>query len=463
MATSLAALTRAERVSWCGQELGKLLRCDSDAQGRGSRKGDWDGIPRHEHIKEGCRLLRDAPEWHEALVRGLSGVMTSERRDVAVYVAPTGPGRGLVLEIRRWGAPLGEVELLLFQLIALELLPLLAPDAQVLGHSPPREAELLALIVSGASEGDMCAHWGISKHTLRKHVQSLYRRFGVQGRAELLNIRAIRETFAVPFESQAVPGLPHLTARQREIVRRAADGASEKEIAAEFGLSPHTVHDALKLVHRKLGVRSRAELVALVQSDRVPDDPGPRLRHEMPSTCAPSPACSSKESMDFWLSPRRSLSVRRVGDLLLLASGNQATITDEEWAPFVQHILAHYRTRMPDCVLLYSPTQMISKVQRAEWVEAFHASDTGHMCRCALVTRSRRVRAIAAFVRWTRRASTELRAFAPGLERKALGWLAERTSFDVDGALRLLSEDVENLVAANVESHEGEAPGIHLR
>lgn len=55
--------------------------------------------------------------------------------------------------------------------------------------------------------------------------------------------------------------LDALTAREREVVERLRTGASNKEIAAQLFLSPHTVGNHLRHVYRKLGVHSRAELL----------------------------------------------------------------------------------------------------------------------------------------------------------------------------------------------------------
>ena len=51
---------------------------------------------------------------------------------------------------------------------------------------------------------------------------------------------------------------PRLTSVLRGLLR----GLSEKEVAAELRLSPHTTHDYVKMLYRKLGVRSRGELLA---------------------------------------------------------------------------------------------------------------------------------------------------------------------------------------------------------
>ena len=53
-----------------------------------------------------------------------------------------------------------------------------------------------------------------------------------------------------------------LTAREQAVLERLALGLSVREIADEIGRSPHTVHDHVKSLHRKLNASSRGELVA---------------------------------------------------------------------------------------------------------------------------------------------------------------------------------------------------------
>jgi DNA-binding CsgD family transcriptional regulator len=62
-----------------------------------------------------------------------------------------------------------------------------------------------------------------------------------------------------------------LTTREREVVRAIARGASTPEIAAELFLSAHTVRDYIKSVFDKVGVNSRAELVAKLFADHYAD------------------------------------------------------------------------------------------------------------------------------------------------------------------------------------------------
>ena len=52
-----------------------------------------------------------------------------------------------------------------------------------------------------------------------------------------------------------------LTQREAEILALLAEGLSVNQIAERLGRSPYTVHDHVKSLHRKLGVRRRAALV----------------------------------------------------------------------------------------------------------------------------------------------------------------------------------------------------------
>lgn len=53
-----------------------------------------------------------------------------------------------------------------------------------------------------------------------------------------------------------------LTQREQVILQHLLLGKSVREIAEELGRSPHTVHDHVKSLHRKLNASSRGELVA---------------------------------------------------------------------------------------------------------------------------------------------------------------------------------------------------------
>jgi DNA-binding CsgD family transcriptional regulator len=60
-----------------------------------------------------------------------------------------------------------------------------------------------------------------------------------------------------------------LTRRERELLILLARGCSYAEIAAQLGISPHTVGSHVKNCYRKLGARSAAHALARALELRV--------------------------------------------------------------------------------------------------------------------------------------------------------------------------------------------------
>lgn len=83
-----------------------------------------------------------------------------------------------------------------------------------------------------------------------------------------------------PTEWRALAAGLGLSPRECGIVRCVFDGASEKRIAEQLGLSPHTVHTYLWRIYRKLHVQSRQELLVRVFAEFRSLAParGPRQR-----------------------------------------------------------------------------------------------------------------------------------------------------------------------------------------
>jgi len=83
-----------------------------------------------------------------------------------------------------------------------------------------------------------------------------------------------------------------LTASEQRVARLAADGLTNREVAAQLFMSPKTVEANLARVYRKLGIRSRAELgsrlegAARVPVQRLGDD---RLCRRPTSGARPGP------------------------------------------------------------------------------------------------------------------------------------------------------------------------------
>lgn len=72
-----------------------------------------------------------------------------------------------------------------------------------------------------------------------------------------------------------------LTARERAILRLAAQGRSNPEIAETLGITHGTVRNHISNIYAKLGVDSREAAVRAAQSLRELPKPGTSLRHEL--------------------------------------------------------------------------------------------------------------------------------------------------------------------------------------
>lgn len=79
----------------------------------------------------------------------------------------------------------------------------------------------------------------------------------VQGVIALLSHRAV-----LAFGNEPSSTVNRLTPREQQVLDQLALGKSVREIAEELARSPHTVHDHVKSLHRKLNASSRGELVA---------------------------------------------------------------------------------------------------------------------------------------------------------------------------------------------------------
>ena len=60
-----------------------------------------------------------------------------------------------------------------------------------------------------------------------------------------------------------------LSRRQRDVLHQLLRGMSEKEVARELGVSPHTVHTHVKRLYTEFNVTSRGELLALFVDQRA--------------------------------------------------------------------------------------------------------------------------------------------------------------------------------------------------
>ncbi len=75
-------------------------------------------------------------------------------------------------------------------------------------------------------------------------------------------LRAVAHRAQKAFGAEPISANRMLTPREQEVLSRLALGESVKEIAIRLDRSPHTVHDHVKALHRKLQASSRGALIA---------------------------------------------------------------------------------------------------------------------------------------------------------------------------------------------------------
>ena len=113
----------------------------------------------------------------------------------------------------------------------------------------------------------------LSNSVTRRRVAALLRADGevaLVGTAEDADL-VVSERVVATGAPGAVAQGGALTARELEVLRLVARGLSNKEIAADLGITTHTVKYHLAAVLEKLGVRSRTEAVSLgVRKGLVP-------------------------------------------------------------------------------------------------------------------------------------------------------------------------------------------------
>jgi DNA-binding CsgD family transcriptional regulator len=83
-------------------------------------------------------------------------------------------------------------------------------------------------------------------------------------------------TYAVsPKQPPELAALQTLSETQRRVLDLLLTGLAEKEVACKLDISPHTVHNHVKEIYRRMDVNSRAELLVLfVSESKLQDKPG---------------------------------------------------------------------------------------------------------------------------------------------------------------------------------------------
>jgi FixJ family two-component response regulator len=124
------------------------------------------------------------------------------------------------------------------------------------------------LIMSG--HGDIAMAVDAIKNGALDFIEKPFR-----GSEVVTRVRAAIEANALRLASQGAaaspsmnfPGREPLTAREQDVLRGLVDGASNKEIARQLGISPRTIEVHRARIMEKLGAKNIADLIRLVMSE----------------------------------------------------------------------------------------------------------------------------------------------------------------------------------------------------
>ena len=132
----------------------------------------------------------------------------------------------------------------------------LLPDTRVLMLTASNEQDAIVRSIAAGATGYLQKYSGIEEllATLREVSQGEFR---IPGNAARRLARAVRS----PLADAASERLDNLTDREREILKQFAEGLSYQEIGDVREISALTVRNAVSGVQKKLGFRTRQQMV----------------------------------------------------------------------------------------------------------------------------------------------------------------------------------------------------------
>ena len=133
-----------------------------------------------------------------------------------------------------------------------------AEDAESL---TPRERQVLRLVGKGRSTKEIARELGITRATVRCHVQRTLTKLGVASRLQAAALIRAADPPPAP-----TPIASELTPRETQVLRCLAAGIGRAEIAKHLFMSPHTARTHLQRILTKLDVHSALAAMALARS-----------------------------------------------------------------------------------------------------------------------------------------------------------------------------------------------------
>jgi DNA-binding NarL/FixJ family response regulator len=116
------------------------------------------------------------------------------------------------------------------------------------------DTDVLCLLAEGCSNVEIAARLGVGPSTVKKRVERVYARIGVQSRQQ-------QAADWIAAHGHELPNTlnPNLTDRQLQVLYLIAQGCTNAEIAEALGLSESSVKTHTGTVYAKIGARNRAQ------------------------------------------------------------------------------------------------------------------------------------------------------------------------------------------------------------
>jgi DNA-binding NarL/FixJ family response regulator len=216
-----------------------------------------------EHPPDQIAIIPGLLPWARAAVaaadgrRAVAGDLAARAARLAAARGAAGMALNFLVDAGRWGDPrLAAVVLSELALpLTSDLQRVRAADILTRGSGSP--SRLLE-----AAEIQLMA--GFSRHALElAEIAVSVDDSGRYGRRITAVLRQARQRLGDQATSATTPAAGPLTQRESEVARLAARGSSDRQIADELVVSVRTVQSHLASAYRKLGIRSRTELVGL--------------------------------------------------------------------------------------------------------------------------------------------------------------------------------------------------------
>jgi DNA-binding NarL/FixJ family response regulator len=129
----------------------------------------------------------------------------------------------------------------------------------------PREREIATLASAGLSNRQIACQSSLVEGTVKIHLHNIYRKLDVKNRTALA---ALLNGYRLDWTNSSMAG-PTLSPKSLGVATLASAGLSNKQIARQSSLVEGTVKIHLHNIYRKLGVKNRTALAALLNGYRL--------------------------------------------------------------------------------------------------------------------------------------------------------------------------------------------------